>query len=89
MIGSEYFFYCHGLLLKIVALFTCRDFCPVHDTCFCLHLGGKEGVLVVWQLDTGKKKFLPRIGSPLLWFTNSPDPSLSSVSGVCLLGNRI
>ncbi|PNS93503.1 hypothetical protein POPTR_018G091100v4 [Populus trichocarpa] len=45
-----------------------------------LYSGGKEGVLVVWQLDTGKKKFLPRIGSPLLWFTNSPDPSLSSVS---------
>ncbi|CAK7337560.1 unnamed protein product [Dovyalis caffra] len=43
---------------------------------------GKEGVLVVWQLDTGKKKFLPRIGSPLLWFTDSPDPSLSSVSGI-------
>lgn len=43
-------------------------------------LGGKEGVLVVWQLDTGKKKFLPRIGSPLLYFTYSPDPSLSSVS---------
>ena len=41
--------------------------------------GGKEGVLVVWQLDTGKKKFLPRIGSPLLYFINSPDPTLSSV----------
>ncbi|KAJ4833117.1 hypothetical protein Tsubulata_006219 [Turnera subulata] len=45
-----------------------------------LYSGGKEGVLVVWQLDTGKKKFLPRIGSPLLWFTVSPDPSLSSIS---------
>ncbi|XP_031265870.1 WD repeat-containing protein 75 isoform X2 [Pistacia vera] len=44
------------------------------------HLGGQEGVLVVWQLDTGKKKFLPRIGSPLLYFTYSPDPSLSSMS---------
>ncbi|KAL0282436.1 UNVERIFIED_CONTAM: U3 small nucleolar RNA-associated protein 17 [Sesamum angustifolium] len=40
----------------------------------------KEGVLVVWQLDTGKKKFLPRIGAPLLYFVNSPDPSLSSIS---------
>lgn len=46
----------------------------------CLHAGGREGVLVVWQLDTGKKKFLPRIGSPLLYFIDSPDPSLSSVS---------
>ncbi|KAH9805892.1 transducin/WD40 repeat-like superfamily protein [Citrus sinensis] len=44
-----------------------------------LYSGGKEGVLVVWQLDTGKKKFLPRIGSPLLYFTESPDPSLSSL----------
>lgn len=51
---------------------------------FCQHLGGKEGVLVVWQLDTGKKKFLPRIGSPLLYFTESPDPSLSSVSSICV-----
>ncbi|GFS45286.1 transducin/WD40 repeat-like superfamily protein [Actinidia rufa] len=45
-----------------------------------LYSGGKEGVLVIWQLDTGKKKFLPRIGSPLLFFINSPDPSLSSIS---------
>ncbi|KAK1550487.1 hypothetical protein Q3G72_019966 [Acer saccharum] len=45
-----------------------------------LYSGGKEGVLVVWQLDTGKKKFLPRIGSPLLYYTVSPDPSLSSIS---------
>ncbi|KAJ6331200.1 hypothetical protein OIU76_009722 [Salix suchowensis] len=45
-----------------------------------LYSGGKEGVLVVWQLDTGRKKFLPRIGSPLLWLTDSPDPSLSSIS---------
>ncbi|PON79543.1 WD repeat containing protein [Trema orientale] len=45
-----------------------------------LYSGGREGVLVVWQLDTGKKKFLPRIGSPLLYFTDSPDPSLSSIS---------
>ncbi|XP_065873775.1 uncharacterized protein [Euphorbia lathyris] len=45
-----------------------------------LYSGGKEGVLVVWQLDTGKKKFLPRIGSPLLYYTDSPDPSLSSIS---------
>ncbi|KAF5948962.1 hypothetical protein HYC85_014919 [Camellia sinensis] len=45
-----------------------------------LYSGGKEGVLVVWQLDTGKKKFLPRIGSPLLFFINSPDPSLSAIS---------
>ncbi|WRX35082.1 WD40 repeat - like 10 [Theobroma cacao] len=45
-----------------------------------LYSGGKEGVLVVWQLDTGKKKFLPRIGSPLLYFVDSLDPTLSSIS---------
>ncbi|KAH6778682.1 Transducin/WD40 repeat-like superfamily protein [Perilla frutescens var. frutescens] len=45
-----------------------------------LYSGGREGVLVVWQLDTGKKKFLPRIGSPLMYFINSPDPTLSSIS---------
>ncbi|KAL0655060.1 hypothetical protein Bca4012_075644 [Brassica carinata] len=43
-----------------------------------LYSGGREGVLVVWQLDTGKKKFLPRIGSPLLYFIWSPEPTLSS-----------
>ncbi|KAM5553832.1 hypothetical protein ABKV19_025854 [Rosa sericea] len=45
-----------------------------------LYSGGKEGVLVDWQLDTGKKKFLPRIGSPLLYLTDSLDPSLSAIS---------
>ncbi|OWM87006.1 hypothetical protein CDL15_Pgr016043 [Punica granatum] len=45
-----------------------------------LYSGGREGVLVVWQLDTGKKKFLPRIGSPLLYFVDSPDPTLASIS---------
>ncbi|KAI3985706.1 hypothetical protein MKX01_030620 [Papaver californicum] len=44
-----------------------------------LYSGGKEGVLVVWQLDTGKKRFLPRIGSPLIHFTESLDPTLSSL----------
>lgn len=45
-----------------------------------IYSGGREGVLVVWQIDTGKKKFLPRIGSPLLYFVDSPDPSLASIS---------
>ncbi|XP_042429993.1 WD repeat-containing protein 75-like [Zingiber officinale] len=45
-----------------------------------LYSGGNEGVIVVWQIDTGKKKFKPRLGSPLLYFTESPDPSLSCVS---------
>lgn len=45
-----------------------------------LYSGGNEGVLVVWQLDTGKRKYKPRLGSPLLYFTDSPDPSLSCIS---------
>ncbi|GAB4850671.1 hypothetical protein Ancab_029982 [Ancistrocladus abbreviatus] len=45
-----------------------------------LYSGGNEGVLVMWQLDTGKKRFLPRIGSPLLYFVDSPDSLLSSMS---------
>ena len=81
-------FYSHGFFMKIVALFTCKLLsCWWHI--LCLHLGGKEGVLVVWQLDTGRKKFLPRIGSPLLWLTDSPDPSLSSVNGIYFPENLI
>lgn len=34
---------------------------------------------MVWQLDTGKRKYKPRLGSPLLYFVDSPDPSLSCV----------
>ncbi|KAK7265247.1 hypothetical protein RJT34_32864 [Clitoria ternatea] len=45
-----------------------------------LYSGGKEGVFVIWQLDTGKKNFLPRIGSPLMYFVDSPDPLLSALS---------
>ncbi|KAL9257947.1 WD repeat-containing protein [Drosera capensis] len=45
-----------------------------------LYSGGNEGVLVMWQLDTGKKKFLPRIGSPLLYFILSSDSGLSAIS---------
>ncbi|GJM95185.1 hypothetical protein PR202_ga11893 [Eleusine coracana subsp. coracana] len=49
-------------------------FVSVEDT------SGLEGVIVVWQLDTGKRKFKPRLGSPLLFFAESPDSSISCVS---------
>ena len=39
-----------------------------------------EGVIVVWQLDTGKRRYKPRLGSPLMFFVDSPDSSISSVS---------
>lgn len=45
-----------------------------------LYSGGNEGVLVLWQLETGKKKFLPRIGSTLLYFVQCPDPTVSAIS---------
>lgn len=35
---------------------------------------------MVYQLDSGKKRFLPRIGTELLYFTDSLDPSVSCVS---------
>ncbi|XP_063934776.1 WD repeat-containing protein 75-like [Zophobas morio] len=35
--------------------------------------GGNESVLVVWQLQTGAKNFLPRLGSEILWIRVSPD----------------
>uniref|UniRef100_A0A0E0MPF9 WD repeat-containing protein 75 second beta-propeller domain-containing protein n=1 Tax=Oryza punctata TaxID=4537 RepID=A0A0E0MPF9_ORYPU len=45
-----------------------------------LFSGGMEGVIVVWQLDTGKRRYKPRLGSPLLSFVDSPDSSISCVS---------
>lgn len=27
--------------------------------------GGEESVLVIWQLHTGKKEFVPRVGAPI------------------------
>ncbi|KAJ7546518.1 hypothetical protein O6H91_08G042600 [Diphasiastrum complanatum] len=41
--------------------------------------GGMEAVLVIWQLDSGKREFLPRLGAPLLHIASSPDPSLFAV----------
>lgn len=48
-------------------------------------VGGLEGVIVVWQLDTGKRKYKPRLGSPLLFFVDSPDSSISCVSSFHLV----
>lgn len=31
--------------------------------------GGEESVLVIWQLHSGKKEFVPRLGSPILSIT--------------------
>lgn len=34
--------------------------------------GGEESVLVIWQLHTGKKEFVPRLGSPITSVSVSP-----------------
>ncbi|CAN8267470.1 unnamed protein product [Cochlearia groenlandica] len=46
-----------------------------------LYSGGKEGVLVVWELNTEKKQVLPKIKieSSLSYLVFSSDPTLSSV----------
>uniref|UniRef100_A0A0D6QW70 WD repeat-containing protein 75 second beta-propeller domain-containing protein n=1 Tax=Araucaria cunninghamii TaxID=56994 RepID=A0A0D6QW70_ARACU len=45
-----------------------------------LYSGAKEGVFVIWQMETGKRRYFPRLGGPLLFFANSPEPSLFSIS---------
>ncbi|KAG1180586.1 hypothetical protein G6F70_000578 [Rhizopus microsporus] len=35
--------------------------------------GGEEAVLVIWQLDTGHKQFLPRLGGSIDFITISPN----------------
>ncbi|VDB86572.1 unnamed protein product [Peniophora sp. CBMAI 1063] len=34
--------------------------------------GGEESVMVIWQLHTGKKEFVPRVGAPILNISASP-----------------
>ncbi|KAF9916156.1 hypothetical protein BX616_004488 [Lobosporangium transversale] len=41
--------------------------------------GGEESVLVIWQLQTGFKQFLPRLGSEIKHITVSPDQSLYAI----------
>eukprot|EP00742_Colponemidia_sp_Colp-10_P006743 GILJ01007228.1.p1 GENE.GILJ01007228.1~~GILJ01007228.1.p1 ORF type:complete len:966 (+),score=178.71 GILJ01007228.1:103-3000(+) len=42
--------------------------------------GGEEGVLVLWQIDTGHKQFLPRLGAPLNAISTNQDGSLFALS---------
>lgn len=41
--------------------------------------GGEESVLVIWQLQTGFKQFLPRLGSEIKHITVSPDQGLYAI----------
>ncbi|GAQ80570.1 WD40 repeat protein [Klebsormidium nitens] len=42
--------------------------------------GGEEAVLVLWQVETGVKQFLPRMGAPIRYIAGMPDPTLFAVS---------
>lgn len=41
--------------------------------------GGEESVLVIWQLQTGHKQFLPRLGSEIKHITVSPDQAYYAI----------
>lgn len=41
--------------------------------------GGEEGVLVLWQLQTRHKDFLPRLGSHIVSISVSPDQTLMAL----------
>ncbi|KAG0242251.1 hypothetical protein BGX31_000413 [Mortierella sp. GBA43] len=41
--------------------------------------GGEESVLVLWQLQTGHKQFLPRLGSEIRHITVSPDQAYYAI----------
>ena len=45
--------------------------CFSHDGAYLLS-GGQEGVLVIWQVETFKASFLPRLGGPITHITRCP-----------------
>ena len=42
--------------------------------------GGEEGVLVIWQLASASKRFLPRIGGKLLSISMSENANLYAIA---------
>lgn len=44
-----------------------------------LYSGGSEMVLVIWQLSTGRRDFMPRLGAPICGITVSPDQTLMAL----------
>ena len=56
-----------GTVMQFRILFICAVTCLVPSPeGSLLFSGGVEGCLVVWQMSTGYKTFMPRFGSPLL-----------------------
>ena len=45
----------------------------------CLLSGGEEAVLVQWQVDTGTRQFLPRLGGPINALAVSPCGTMAAV----------
>uniref|UniRef100_A0A7S4E0P5 WD repeat-containing protein 75 second beta-propeller domain-containing protein n=1 Tax=Lotharella globosa TaxID=91324 RepID=A0A7S4E0P5_9EUKA len=58
---------------------------PVHAIAFSsdgsyMFSGGEEAVLVIWQLETKAKQFLPRLGSVIRSITISPDGNIYALA---------
>ncbi|KAH9298283.1 hypothetical protein KI387_029965 [Taxus chinensis] len=45
-----------------------------------LYSGAKEGVFVIWQVETGKRQYFPRLGGPLLFLAESQELSRFTIS---------
>ncbi|KAL2613118.1 hypothetical protein R1flu_024810 [Riccia fluitans] len=56
-----------------------RSLCFSADGTY-LFSGGSEGTLVIWQPETGKQQYRPRLGGPLVYITQSPDPAVFAIS---------
>ncbi len=57
----------------------------VTDLAFCnegqyLLSGGEESVMVLWQIESGLRQYLPRLGDPIHYISASPDDKLAAVS---------
>jgi NET1-associated nuclear protein 1 (U3 small nucleolar RNA-associated protein 17) len=44
-----------------------------------MYSGGQEMVLVIWQLESGKKDWLPRLSAPILGMSHTPDETLLAI----------
>jgi hypothetical protein len=49
--------------------------------------GGQEGVLVMWQLESGYRQFLPRLGGPIVALANSSCGTIVAVQ--CKVGSFV
>lgn len=57
----------------------------VTDLAFCnegqyLLSGGEESVMVLWQIESGLRQYLPRLGDPIHFICVSPDDRIAAIS---------